>query len=578
MENITVVAGKIFNEVPRTLVDWWTTSVQVTTQLQSDVIKNITFSPTEWLESGLAYFQTFGNEESAPSTWWVVSLLMLIVMPVLVYLGLWTQKRQSSPASNIPGPITIPILGNVATFAGCNLVQFFHKLIKVMGQYGPIVRFWMGNKLYIVISDADTIENILSNKSLIKKNSSVSKIINGNGVVAPDEDKWKIHRRIISSTFNTNVLEQFMESFTKNSFILCDNLKSVADGSTFDVYAHICSCALDVICETTMSTNVDIQMEGDKEFKSRLLQALDTLGDTFKKPWMISEWIHSRKAQEDGDKQAAMKYLHEFVDRVMAEKAESRRNGFRQKQQVEYVQWVRGRELSLLELLVQDDQLTADEIRDELCTLIVAGTKVVAVTCCFVLSLLGVHQDVQDRVLEEQEKIFGPDDGRPANIKDLNNMKYLEQVMKETLRLYPPVPFVFRSIEEDTHLDNGYVLPRDSCAVIFNYVTHRDPEHFTDPEVFNPNRFSSEGGDRHPYAYIPFGGGRRICVAYKYGMLEAKTILSTVLRQFRVTQSSAVQELEQDLQAGIVLKPASGFSVQMTPRPAKVIPSIFPGQ
>ena len=146
------------------------------------------------------------------------------------------------------------------------------------------------------------------------------------------------------------------------------------------------------------------------------------------------------------------------------------------------------------------------------------------------------------------------------------------QVMKETLRLYPPVPFLFRKIEDDTRLENGYILPKDSCAVVFSYMTHRNADCFPDPEVFNPERFSREN---HPYAYIPFGGGRRICVAYKYGMMEAKTILSAVVRAYHVTTPGGVKSLDSNLQAGVLLTLDKGFNVQILPRSAKVLSSVF---
>jgi cytochrome P450 len=134
------------------------------------------------------------------------------------------------------------------------------------------------------------------------------------------------------------------------------------------------------------------------------------------------------------------------------------------------------------------------------------------------------------------------------------------------------VPFLFRTIEEDTQLENGYILPKDSHAVIFSYMTHRNSEYFPDPELFKPERFSR---DTFPSAYIPFGGGRRTCVAYKYGTMQAKMILSSVVRAYHVTTPEGVQALDSSLQAGVLLTPTRGFSVQMLPRPEKVIPSIF---
>lgn len=139
------------------------------------------------------------------------------------------------------------------------------------------------------------------------------------------------------------------------------------------------------------------------------------------------------------------------------------------------------------------------------------------------------------------------------------------------MRLYPPVPFLFRAIEEDIQLESGYVLPKDSCSVIFSYMTHRSPAYFSDPEFFSPERFSC---DSHPpYAYIPFGGGYRICLAYKYGVMEAKAILSAVVRTYHITTPGGVESLNRNLQAGVVLTPTNGFNVQIFQRPLKVTSS-----
>jgi cytochrome P450 len=103
-------------------------------------------------------------------------------------------------------------------------------------------------------------------------------------------------------------------------------------------------------------------------------------------------------------------------------------------------------------------------------------------------------------------------------------------------------------------------------------MTHRNAECYPDPELFNPERFSREN---HPYAYIPFGGGRRICVAYKYGMMEAKTILSAVVRAYHVTTPGGVKSLDSNLQAGVLLTLAKGYNVQILPRSARVLSSVF---
>jgi cytochrome P450 len=219
-------------------------------------------------------------------------------------------------------------------------------------------------------------------------------------------------------------------NFFENSLKLTQKLKLLANDSNIDIYPFVCACTLDIISETTMGTNVNNEMEGDHVFVENLLHALEELGGTLNNPWIINDWIQNRKKRYEKDKEVSLKYLHEFVDKVITEKLTSQRNGLqhnRGKQHVEYVQWIRGREMCLLDLLIQDNQLTVEEIRDELCTVMIASTKV-AVTCCYVLYLLGVYQEVQEKVLEEQEKIFGDDIHRAATSKDLCSMSYLEQV------------------------------------------------------------------------------------------------------------------------------------------------------
>jgi cytochrome P450 family 4 len=433
MENVSTVSSCIFKELPHLLESWLNITLNITSQINSGFVNILHFFSGGWLDNSFEYMQTLGRGLNMFSVWWILSIVLLFALFLHLSVAHYpTQKRLRAFTSNIPGPLTLPILGNVPTFAACNLVQFFQKLVATTNKYGPIVRFWMGNKLYIVISDAESIESLLTSKAMITKNAQVSKILNGSGITLANNDKWKIHRRIISSTFNGNVLHQFMGSFVQNSLVLIQKLKSLADGSSFNIYPVICACTLDIICETVTGTNINNYMEGDDVFMKNMLRALEKeLEGTYKKPWVLNEWMHNRRKGSEGDKETFVDYLREFIDNVVTEKLESRPNGFqhyRGNLQVEYLQWVRGREMCLLDLLIQDDQLSVEEIKEELCTLIVAGTKVTAVTCCFALSLLGVYQEVQHRVLEEQEKIFGSDIHRAATSKDLSDMKYLEQV------------------------------------------------------------------------------------------------------------------------------------------------------
>lgn len=129
----------------------------------------------------------------------------------------------------------------------------------------------------------------------------------------------------------------------------------------------------------------------------------------------------------------------------------------------------------------------------------------------FALITLGNYPEIQEKLHTEFDSILEGSD-RPFNKNDLSQMKYLEMVIKEILRLYPSVPVIQRIITEDTVLCN-YFCPKNTQIVLNIFQLHRDPENFPDPEKFDPERFTPERcAKRHPYAYLPFSAGPRNCI------------------------------------------------------------------
>ena len=147
-------------------------------------------------------------------------------------------------------------------------------------------------------------------------------------------------------------------------------------------------------------------------------------------------------------------------------------------------------------------------------------------------------------------------------------MKCLFQVVKEVIRLFSPVPFLFRTASEDVDLGNGYCAPKGSSVVAMCCDTHRDPNLYPDPDRFDPDRFSPENSyGRHPYAYVPFGAGRRFCIGYKFAMMELKTMLSVVIRRIKVVKSLVtLKEMEKHLQFSMVVHSSVGYPVHVEPR------------
>ena len=145
----------------------------------------------------------------------------------------------------------------------------------------------------------------------------------------------------------------------------------------------------------------------------------------------------------------------------------------------------------------------------------------------------------QNLVKEELQQVFG-DSKRSCTMEDAAQLKYLESCIKEAQRLFPSVPVLERTIDEDIELD-GYTLLAGTSIAIQIYALHRHPEYFPDPLVFKPERFHSPSDEvpRHPYAYIPFSAGPRNCIGQRFAILEEKVILSSLLRQFRFSYDEA---------------------------------------
>lgn len=188
----------------------------------------------------------------------------------------------------------------------------------------------------------------------------------------------------------------------------------------------------------------------------------------------------------------------------------------------------------MIKLSEQNSNFTENDIVDETCTFMLAGQDSVGAAVAFCLFLLTQNADCQTKCHQEVDDIFGDDFQRPATMSDLRSMRYLEQCIKETLRLYPSVPLIARRITENVTVGKHQLLA-GSNVLILPYATHRIPEIYPDPERFDPERFTVEECEkRSSYAFIPFSAGPRNCIGYKFAMLEMQTVISTILRHYEL--------------------------------------------
>ena len=214
----------------------------------------------------------------------------------------------------------------------------------------------------------------------------------------------------------------------------------------------------------------------------------------------------------------------------------------------------------LLDQLVRAPWMTDALIRDQLLTMLIAGHDTSTALLAWTLYLLGKHPEAMERARAEVDNVLG---GAEPTYEDVEALDYLERVIKESLRLYPPIHVGTRRTLSDLAC-RGYRLPAGERVLYSIYLTHRDPGQWDEAAVFRPDRFTTRRGRRtyRPYAYVPFGGGPRNCIGAMYGQVEAKVVLARLLQTMRLT----LVERPVHAHMGATLEPRPGVLMRIERR------------
>ncbi|XP_066999113.2 cytochrome P450 4g15 [Anabrus simplex] len=515
--------------------------------------------------------------------------------------------------NKIPGPETVPVFGNALLAVKHNTPdRFLEYALREAVKYGKVVRVWLGpRRLLVFLYDPRDIELILSSNVHLEKSKEYRwfKPWLGEGLLISSGDKWRSHRKLIAPTFHLNVLKGFVGLFNENGRTLVKRLKKECDsGRVFDIHDYMSESTVDILLETAMGITRTTQDHSGYDYAMAVMKLCDIIHQRTYKFWLRLDPIFKMsKYAKEQDRLIGI--IHGLSRKVIARKQEALEkselaahlrpvssitpSSEETSESKEPEQSVAGtffdekgyikddldddvgekKRKAFLDLMLEIRQaganLTDEEIKEEVDTIMFEGHDTTAAGSSFALCLLGIHQDIQEKVMEELDSIFGDSD-RPATFADTLEMKYLERVILETLRMYPPVPVIARRPQHDLKLASGdYVLPKGCTAVISTIKLHRCPEFYPNPDQFNPDNFLPEKmAARHYYSYIPFSAGPRSCVGRKYAMLKLKVLLSTVLRNYKMV--SHLTEKDFRLQADIILKRTDGFRLQIVPRrPAK---------
>jgi cytochrome P450 len=205
-------------------------------------------------------------------------------------------------------------------------------------------------------------------------------------------------------------------------------------------------------------------------------------------------------------------------------------------------------------------RMTAGQLRDEAMTLYLAGHETTALALTWSWYLLSQNPDAEQKLVEEWRRVLN---GRAPTSFDLAGLPYTSAVINESMRLYPPVYIIGREATEDLEL-GGYRVKRGFTVLMSQWVSHRDPRYFPDPERFLPERWLDGLATRLPkFAYYPFGGGQRLCIGVHFALMEAAIVLATIGQKFRFTLDA---DAVIDIMPQITMPPKYGMPATLAVR------------
>lgn len=491
---------------------------------------------------------------------------VLVLIAVILYI-FWKLviEDEEHPLDHLPGPPRKPFIGTVLEFRNVSPTSLFIKLREYAKTYGDRYVIRIFNRRILHVTSEKDVEIVLSNSKNITKNKPYTFLQPwlGTGLLLSTGTKWHTRRKILTPAFHFKILKNFTVVMKEKSRGFVERVTET-EGKAVDLIPIVSDFTLYTICETAMGTQLDSDKSAAKlEYKNAINEVGALLLGRLTKVWLHNEYIF-RKFPLGKRFEQCLQKMHSFADDVINERRKTRIQTGIFSETPEEVGTKR--RMAMLDLLLdaeENEEIDLDGIREEVNTFMFEGHDTTAMAISFSLMLIADHEEVQERIYEELSQIFGGTDRSP-NMTDLSEMKYLEAVIKESLRMYPSVPFIARRLTEDIMLGELWV-PKDSEVAVHIYDLHHREALFSDPEVFEPERFLGNQ-PRHPYAFVPFSAGPRNCIGQKFAMLEMKCLLSEICRNFSVRPS--LRGARPTLVADMLLRPAEPIYVHFIRRPS----------
>jgi len=450
------------------------------------------------------------------------------------------KRTQPIPASELaPSPSGAdPVFGHLREGVSDTINAF----LRWREEAGDIARVRLGNVPAYLVSHPDLVRAVLKDRHRefvkpIQGRRNMSRIL-GNGLLVSEGSFWLRQRRIMQPAFHKRRTDAFAQSMVTAADELADEWATRDE--PFDVANDMMRVTLRIVQETLLGVDPTGDADRIGESVSYLIGEINRRFRRVIQPpqsWPTPANLRFKKHRE---------VLDQTVGSIIRKRRASPE---------------RGDDLLSILLEIVDEEtgesMDDEQLRDEVMTIFLAGHETTANALSWTIYLLGKHPEVARRLREELALVLG--DRRPT-ASDYGQLTYTKMVFKESMRLYPPAWIVARAPRQDLEL-GGYTIEGGSRIFVSPWVVHRNPDVWPDPEGFDPERFRNPKAI-DPYAFFPFGGGRRQCIGQGFAMMEGVMILATLLRRFHLELSPG-HPVEPEAQ--VTLRPKHGIRVSARP-------------
>lgn len=410
----------------------------------------------------------------------------------------------TASGTSLPKAPGQPLVGNLPALRR-NRVVFYERLRR---EYGNTVAFKVGPTAAIVSTEPADVRTILVERAYDfhkARNYRFLGVLLGEGLLTSEDELHKSQRRLMAPSFTPRQISNFADTFAA-----CAREVSWENGQVVDLVEEMSALTLEAVNRTLFGSDLDTEAP---ELGPAFLDFNRWVADEAYRAFHLPTWLPLPRHR---GLRKARRVLHRTLSQLIA----SRRGKG-------------GGDDLLSTLLAARDEdgnaMTDAQLKHETLTLMFAGHETTALALSWTFYLLAHHPDVRTRVENEVDTVLA---GRPPRLEDLNQLPYTLQVIKETMRLYPPAPVIGRMAQHDVELAS-YTIPAGTLVVCSIYGIHHRADLWEEPDAFRPERFAADR-EIPPGAYIPFAMGPRICIGNHFALMEAHLILADLIQRARL--------------------------------------------